>query len=31
VGHEKRERVWFTVPGKIAEYCYALPPGLIPD
>lgn len=25
-----RDKVWFTRPGDIAEYCYSLPPGIIP-
>ena len=28
--HEHRDRVWFTRAGEIADYCYSLPPGLIP-
>jgi hypothetical protein len=30
VRHPQRERVWYTVPGKIAEHCYALPDGIVP-
>lgn len=26
-----RDLVWFTKPGDIAQYCYGLTPGLIPD
>ena len=25
-----RPKVWLTRPGDIAEYCYSLPPGIIP-
>jgi hypothetical protein len=25
-----RERLWLARPGEIAEFCYSLPPGLIP-
>lgn len=28
--HQHRDRVWFTRPGEVATYCYALPPGIIP-
>lgn len=28
--HPKRDRVWFTRADDISDYCYALPPGLIP-
>jgi hypothetical protein len=28
--HPKRERVWWTTPGAVADFCYALPPGIIP-
>jgi len=28
--HAKRERVWWTTPGQVADHCYALPPGTIP-
>jgi len=28
--HRHGGRVWWCKPGEIAEYCYALPPGLIP-
>jgi peptidoglycan/xylan/chitin deacetylase (PgdA/CDA1 family) len=27
--HPMRDCVWYTTPGRIADYCYALPPGLI--
>jgi allantoinase len=27
--HKHRDRVWVTRPGDIAEFCYALPPGVI--
>ena len=30
VEHAKRDRVWWTKPGDIADFCYALPPGIIP-
>ncbi len=30
VGHPQRERVWFTRADAIADFCYALPPGVIP-
>jgi polysaccharide deacetylase len=30
VNHPKRERIWFTLPGEIAEYCAALPRGIVP-
>ena len=30
VEHAKRERVWWTTPGAVADFCYALPPGIIP-
>jgi len=30
VRHAQRDRVWFTVPGDIADYCYTLPEGVIP-
>ena len=30
VEHAKRDRVWWTTPGQVADYCYALPPGTIP-
>ena len=30
VEHAKRERVWWTTPGAVADFCYALPPGVIP-
>ena len=30
VEHPKRDRVWWTKPGDVAEYCYTLPPGTIP-
>jgi peptidoglycan/xylan/chitin deacetylase (PgdA/CDA1 family) len=29
VRHPRREQVWYTVPGEIAEYCYGLPEGLV--
>ena len=28
--HAQRDRVWWTRPGEIADYCYELPPGIIP-
>ena len=30
VNHPKRDRVWFTLPGKIADHCAALPAGIVP-
>jgi allantoinase len=30
VRHPQREQVWYTVPGDICEYCYALPAGIVP-
>ena len=30
VKHAQRDRVWFTVPGEIADYCYTLPEGIVP-
>jgi allantoinase len=30
VEHAKRDRVWWTTPGAIADFCYGLPPGIIP-
>jgi allantoinase len=30
VEHPKRDRVWWTTPGAVADVCYALPPGTIP-
>ena len=30
VEHPKRDRVWWTRPGEISDFCYALPPGTIP-
>jgi allantoinase len=29
VKHPQRERVWWTVPGRIADHCYGLPEGTI--
>jgi len=29
-GHASRDRVWFARPIDIADYCYSLPPGIIP-
>ncbi len=29
VEHAKRDRVWWTTPGQVADHCYALPPGTI--
>lgn len=29
VNHPRRDRVWFTRPGEIADHCYALPPGTL--
>ena len=31
VNHPKRERVWFTLPGQIADHCAALPHGMLPE
>ena len=31
VSHPLRDRVWWTTPGRIADHCYALPPGVITD
>ena len=28
--HPKRDRVWWTTPGAVADVCYALPAGTIP-
>ena len=30
VEHAKRDRVWWTTPGAVADFCYTLPPGIIP-
>jgi peptidoglycan/xylan/chitin deacetylase (PgdA/CDA1 family) len=30
VEHPKRDRVWWTRPGDIADYCETLPPGVVP-
>jgi ankyrin repeat protein len=30
VGHPQSDRVWWTRPGEIADFCYQLPPGTIP-
>jgi peptidoglycan/xylan/chitin deacetylase (PgdA/CDA1 family) len=30
VEHAKRDRVWWTRPGEVADFCYSLPPGTIP-
>jgi len=30
VNHPQRERVWYTLPGRIAEHCYSLPDGIVP-
>ena len=30
VNHQHRDRVWFTRAENIAEYCYAMEPGIIP-
>lgn len=29
VRHPLRDRVWWTTPGRIADHCYSLPPGVI--
>lgn len=28
--HKRKDRVWYTRAGEIAQYCHSLPPGLIP-
>jgi hypothetical protein len=28
--HPQRDRVWFTLPGRIADHCAALPSGVVP-
>ena len=30
VRHPQREQVWYTLPSRIAEHCYALPDGIVP-
>jgi peptidoglycan/xylan/chitin deacetylase (PgdA/CDA1 family) len=30
VEHAERERVWWATPGAVADFCYTLPPGIIP-
>ena len=30
IGHTKHDRVWWTRPGEVADYCYQMPSGLIP-
>lgn len=30
VQHGQRDRVWWTTPGAVADFCYALPAGVIP-
>jgi allantoinase len=30
VEHSKRDRVWWTTPGAVADFCYTLPSGIIP-
>jgi len=30
VNHPQREKVWYTLPSRIAEHCYSLPDGTIP-
>jgi peptidoglycan/xylan/chitin deacetylase (PgdA/CDA1 family) len=30
VEHEHKDRVWWTTPGAVADYCYELPPGIVP-
>jgi hypothetical protein len=27
--HPKRDLVWFTRPGDVADFCYKLPPGVL--
>ena len=29
LGHPKKELVWFTRPGEVADYCYGLPEGVL--
>ena len=31
LAHPLRERVWWTLPGRIADHCYSLPPGIITE
>jgi hypothetical protein len=30
VEHAARERVWWTTPGAVADFCYTLPAGTVP-
>jgi hypothetical protein len=30
VEHSKRDLVWWTTPGAVADFCYTLAPGVIP-
>jgi hypothetical protein len=30
VGHPQRDRVWWTRPGEIADFCHEMPAGIIP-
>ena len=30
VSHPQSERVWYTLPGRIADHCYSLPEGILP-
>jgi allantoinase len=30
VEHPKRDRVWWTTPGAVADHCYGLPAGIVP-
>jgi len=30
VKHQAKDRVWWTTPGAISDFCYSLPPGIIP-
>jgi hypothetical protein len=30
VDHPQRDRVWFTLPGRIADHCASLPAGVVP-
>ena len=30
VSHPQRDRIWFALPGQIADYCASLPPGIVP-
>ena len=30
LAHPQRDRVWWTRPGEVADFCYDLPAGIIP-